>query len=90
MADEMVELKGGRFFHQMTVSDPAGSYYVQCSKHKHYWREIYFSDLFLSAIPESMVKVAQRALDECPSCLTEARQAKKDMSKTRFPEGAEL
>ena len=75
--DDMVRLKGGVLHKKVSVSDPCGAFYAQCSKHPDYWRRIDFSeDPFFAettAIREVFVRDAQRVIDECPQCVAERK-----------------
>jgi hypothetical protein len=74
--DDMVNLKGGILHKKVSVSDPCGDFYAQCSKHPQYWRRIDFSQDIFDSRTEAVIRAvfiqeAQKVIDECPYCLSE-------------------
>jgi hypothetical protein len=74
--DDYVQLEGGILYKVLSVSDPAGAFYVQCSTHRNYVRPIYFSeDPFASCVDTrfGFMRAAQDGIDQCPECLAEKK-----------------
>lgn len=83
---DTIKLNGGALHRIMTVSDPAGRFFVQCNKHPEYRNEITFSVLIY---PGFIQRSAQQAINDCPRCVEERRD-KVAYAASRFPEGSEL
>ncbi len=71
--DDYVKLNGGILHKKVSMSDPCGDFYAQCSVHPDYWRKIYFSaDPFamkFSELRDRFISDAQKIIDQCPQCV---------------------
>ena len=82
------QLKGGNLIEMMGIDDPHVAFYAQCGKHKEYWERIhinYFDVMNANEATALLLETAQEVINRCPQCENE-----RPLTKTRFPEGAEL
>src|SRR5271156_4985073 len=72
--DDIVRIRGGHLHKRVSVFNPMGRFYAQCSKHPDFYREINFSQDPFSAekiVADAFISDAQKIVDLCSFCFEE-------------------